>query len=302
MAHPANIAAYSGDPLLVERALSERAQEFGQAQRVPLYGDEITPEELASQLFTSSLFGERRLLVVRRADTLVRSSYLARQLEAGLPEDTALVVVGEKLRGPVVELAHDAQHFARPKGRTLRSLAKSLLEEEGITSYGFLVDLLVEACGKGSEQEEGTLRLQREVEKLSLWKGGALPKGRIPELLFSAQAAPYALLDALGSRDVAAALAEFRRLNTGTPEAFRLFFLVVTHIRTLLITRESMDRGQQPPGPAWLARRRAAQARHFDQEELIGLHMRLQELDLKIKTGRITPQAALTYFTLSLAT
>jgi len=287
--------------LLVERALSQRVHELGQAQRVPLFGDEISPEELSSQLFTASLFGEQRVLVVRRADTLVRSDYLAQKLEAGLPEDTALVFTGDKLRGPVVQLAQDAQHYARPKGRTLHALAKTLLEEADLPTHKFLVDLLVEACGKGTEQEKGTLRLLREVEKLSLWKGGTLPKEQIPELLYSAQVAPYALLDALGSRDVPTALAELRQLVTGTPEAFRLFFLVVTHIRTLLVTRACLDRSEQPPGPAWLARRRAAQARNFNQQELIELLARLQELDLMIKTGKFTAPAALTYFTLSLA-
>ncbi len=301
MAQPVHLAAYSGDPLLVERALRERLRKLGTAERIPLFGDELTPEELASQVLTPSLFGGERVLVVRRADALVRSSYLAQQLERGLSPDTALLFVGEQLRGPVVRLAQEAQHFARPKGRTLRSLAKALLEEEDLPTQAFLLDMLLEACGTGSDQEKGTLRLLREVEKLALWKGAALPKERIPELIYAAQAPPYPLLDALGARDVPAALAELRRLVTGTAEAFRLFFLVVTHVRTLLLTRAALDQGEQPPGPAWLARRRGAQAKNFSQPELIELLERLQELDLRIKTGRIGAPAALVHFTLSLA-
>ncbi|MFO8034426.1 MAG: hypothetical protein R6U88_04595 [Candidatus Bipolaricaulota bacterium] len=301
MADPVRLAAYSGDPLLVERALSQRLQELGEADRVPLFADELTPDELASQVLTPPLFGGQRALVVRRADTLVLSSYLAQRLERGLPPDTAVLFVGDKLRGPVVRIAEEAQHFARPKGRTLRSLAKSLLEEAGLPTYEFLLGMLVEACGRGSDQEKGTLRLLREVEKLAVWKGGTLSKERIPELIYAAQAPPYPLLDALGARDVPAALRELRRLVTGTPEAFRLFFLVVTHVRNLLVARAALDRGEQPPGPAWLARRRAAQASKFSQAELIGLLERLQELDLQIKTGRIGAPAALACFTLSLA-
>ncbi len=301
MAQPVRFAAYSGDPLLVERALAERLQALGPAERVPLFGDELTPAELSSQVLTPSLFGGERALVVRRADALVRSSYLAEQLKRGLPPDTVLLLVGEQLRGPVVRLAEEAQHFARPKGRTLRSLAKSLLEEAGLSPHAFLLDMLLEACGRGGDQEKGTLRLLREVEKLAVWKGATVPKERLAELLYAAQAPPYPLLDALGTRDVPAALAKLRRLVIGTPEAFRLFFLVVTHVRTLLLSRTALDRGEQPPGPTWLARRRAAQASNFSQAELIELLGRLQELDLRIKTGKISAPAALVYFTLSLA-
>ncbi len=301
MRQPARVAAYSGDPLLVERTLSQRLRELEGAERIPLFGDELTPEELASQVLTPSLFGGERALVVRRADALVRSSYLARRLEDGSPPDTAVLFVGEQLRGPVVRIAQDAQHFARPKGRALRAMAKTLLEEVGLPTPGYLVDLLVESCGSGSDQEKGTLRLLREVEKLALWKGGELPPEQVPKILYAAQAPPYALLDALGTCDVPAALAELRRLVGGTQEAFRLFFLVVTHVRTLLVTRAALDRGGQPPGPAWLARRRAAQAKNFTQDRLMELLQLLQQLDVRIKTGRITAPAALYTFTLSLA-
>ncbi len=292
-------AAYSGDPLLVERALVARLHALGPVERIPLHGDAYTAEELATEVMTSSLFGEPRALVVRHADDLVRSQRLAQVLADGLPPDTALFLLGSHLRGPVVRKAQEAEHFRPPKGRTLRALAKELLDEAGLPSHAVLLDLLLTACGSGKDQE--TLRLAREVEKLAVWKGEKLPKNALPQLVFAAQAPPFSLLDALGTRDVPTALAELRRLVRGTAEAFPLFFMVVGHVRNLLIVRDALDRGTQPPGEPWLARRRVAQAQHFTQQQLIELLESLQELDVKIKTGGISAPDALVYFTLSLA-
>lgn len=291
--------AYSGDPLLVERTLAARLRALTPVERMPLSGETYTAEELATEIMTPSLFGERRALVVRHADDLVRSQRLARTLADGLPPDTALFLVGHQLRGPVVREAQEAEHFRPPKGRTLRALAKELLEEAGLPAHAVLLDLLLTCCGSGRDQE--TLRLAREVEKLAVWKGEKLPRDALPQLVFAAQAQPFPLLDALGSRDVPTALAELRRLVRGTSEAFPLFFMVVGHVRNLLIVRDALDRGTEPPGEPWLVRRRIAQANRFTQQEIIELLEQLQELDVKIKSGGITAPDALVYFTLSLA-
>ncbi len=283
----------------MERALATRLRNLAPVERIPLAGDAYTPQELATEVMTPSLFGERRALVVRHADDLVRSQRLARALADGLPPDTALFLLGNHLRGPVVREAEEAEHFRPPKGRTLRALAKELLEEAGLPAHAVLLDLLLACCGSGKEQE--TLRLAREVEKLALWKGEKLPRDALPQLVFAAQAPPFPLLDALGSRDVPTALAELRRLVRGPAEAFPLFFMVVGHVRNLLIVRDALDRGTQPPGEPWLVRRRIAQANRFTQQELIELLEQLQELDVKIKSGGISAPDALVYFTLSLA-
>jgi len=286
---------YSGDSLAVERILSRRLAELGEVERVTLFGDQVELGELLSQLSAMGLFGGERALIVRRADSLASSERLAQALRDGPPPGTALFFLGEKLGGPLTRLAEEALHFPTPTGRELRALAGELLAEAGLPVHPFLVELLAEACGGD------TLRLAREVEKLSLWRGEKLSRSTIPQLLFFAEPTPYAFLDAVGERRLSAALAELKKLLVSGWDPFRLFFVLLAHVRTLLAARAAWEEDRRPAGPDWLVRRRLAQARRFSLKELVELLARLQELDVRIKTGRVTPEGALYLFTLSLA-
>lgn len=286
---------YWGDPLAVERAVAERLAELGGAERVVRFGDELSLGELLAELGTSGLFGGERALVIRRADPLARAEALAQALKSGPPPGTAVFFLGEDLRGPLARAAQEAMHFPSPTWRELRKLAAELLAQAGLPQKRQLVELLVEAC-RGD-----ALHLAREVEKLALWRERLPPEGELRRLVFSAEPTPYAFLDAIGERKLPQALAELKRLLSAGWDPFRLFFMLVSHLRALLAARAAWEDGRTPPGPEWLARRRLAQARRFSQRELIELLARLQELDLRIKTGALTPEGALWTFTLGLA-
>ncbi len=242
------------------------------------------------------LFGERRAIVVRRADKLVGEEQVAEAVGKGLPPGLALYFVGGALKGPVVRLAEEALSLPTPTGRALRALAVELLAEAGLPRPpATVVDLLVEASAGD------TLRLAREAEKLALWAGARLPRERLPELLFFSPGAPYGYLDAVGKGEVIAALAALKALLTAGWNPSALFFLLVGHVRALLIAWGASMAGRTPPGPPWLVRRRLEQARHWGEARLVGLLTSLQELDLRIKTGQLSPAAALHHFTLGLA-
>ncbi|MBC7093190.1 hypothetical protein H5T53_04185 [Candidatus Bipolaricaulota bacterium] len=289
------LGVYSGDPLAVERTLAQRLSALGPHQRVALFGDETCLGKLLDELGTQDLFGETKVVVVRRADALAHEPRLATAVARGLPPGTGLFLIGEKLTGPVTRVAEEVQHFPSPTGRALRELARELLVEAGLPTPAFLVDLLTEASGGD------TLRMAQEVAKLALWQGARLPRARLPELLFFSQPPPYAFLDAVGTREIARALAELAKLLRSGWNPVPLFFLLVSHIRSLLAAQAAASAGRKPPGPEWLVRRRLNQARLFGEPMLVRLLGRLQELDLAIKTGRLSPDVALYLFTLDLA-
>ncbi len=286
---------YSGDPLFVERTLARRLSELGEVERVTLFGDQLQLGQLLAELGTRGLFGTEKALVIRRADPIAGQARLAEALREGPPPGTALFILGQEIKGPLARLAEEAAHFPTPTGRALKRLAGELLEEAGIPPRPYLVELLVEAAGGD------TLRLAREVEKLSLWKDEPPPASEVPKLLFFAEPTPYGFLDALSERCVPACLAKLRQLLSSGWDPFRLFFLVISHVRALLSVRAAWEEGRRPPGPDWLIRKRLAQARRFSPLELIELLERLQELDLAIKTGALTPAWALQLFILALA-
>jgi len=279
---------YSGDPLLVERRLRERLSRLNQPRKVVCFGDEITPSRVLLEAKTADLFGEEKAVVVRRADPLRGERELARALAAGLPQGVAVFFLGEDLRGPLAEAAEEAEHFPRPSGKALRELCETLMREAGLPVHSFVVDLLVEAAGGD------TLRLAQEVEKFAIWKGGKLPRSRLPELCFFGQPQPFGLLGVLGERKEAfAALSKLLRARWN-PQA--LFYLVVSHIRALLATLSAEEAHGSLEGPDWLIRRRLLQAHRLGEAKLIQALCLLQELDLRIKLGELSPEDALQLF------
>lgn len=282
---------YSGDPLLVERHVRARLEAFGPARRITLFGDEITPKRLLLEIQTPDLFGEKRAVVVRWADPLRDERELLR-LRFGPPEGVAVFLLGEDLRGPLAEHAEEAQHFPRPTGRALHELCAALMEEAGLAVHPFVVELLVEASGRD------TLRLAQEIQKFALWKGGRLPRSRIPELCFFAQPQPYGFLDAVGGGDRGAALAALDKLLRARWNPQALFHLLVGHVRALLLALSAEAAGQTPEGPGWLARRRLRQAHQHGEARLIQALALLQELDLRLKLGEVEAEDALHLFIL----
>ncbi|HEU67922.1 MAG TPA: hypothetical protein ENN53_01665 [Candidatus Acetothermia bacterium] len=291
---PRRIVAYWGDPLLVERALARALAAWGPAQRVVLFGDDPCLDRLIGELGSADLFGEPRVIIVRRADRLVGEERLARVLAKELPPGVGLAFVGEALKGPVVRRAEEARFFPTPTGRALQALACELLAEADLPRLPFVVDLLLHAAAGDP------LRLAQEVAKLSLWKGERLPPDRLPRLLFFTLGTPYAYLDAVGKGEIPAALAELRTLLAAGANPLALFFALVGHVRALLAALAAMEDGREPAGPTWLVRRRLDQAKRWGEGRLVALLASLQELDLRIKTGQLSPEAALHQFTLSL--
>lgn len=282
---------YFGDPLLVERRLGERLSQLGPVRKVVFFGDEVTPSRLLLEVRTPDLFGEGRAVVVRWADPLRGDRELAQALRLGLPEGVALFFVGQDLRGPLAESAQEAEYFPHPAGKSFRELCESLLVEAGLAVHPFVVDLLVEATAGDA------LRLQREIEKFALWKGGRLPRSRIHELCFFGQPQPYEFFAALGEGK-RAALTAISKLFRARWNAQALFYLLVGHIRSLLAALTAAAAQEKIAGPEWLIRRRLAQARSFGEARLIqALHL-LQELDLRLKVGELTPEEAIELFIL----
>jgi len=279
----------------VERALARALEGWGPARRVVLFGDEPCIDRLLAELTSDDLFGEPRAIVVRRADKLMGEERLARAVAAGVPSNLALAFLGESLSGPVVRAADDALFLPTPTGRALRALASELLAEADLPRSAAVVEILVEASGGD------TLRLSQEVAKLAIWQRTTVPARELDDLVFAAQRPPYAYLDAVGARDTPTALAELRRLLTAGGNPSGLFFTLVAHLRSLLAAAGATAAGRTPPGPSWLVRRRLDQARRWGEARLVRGLASLQQLDVQIKTGQISPEAALHLFTLDLA-
>lgn len=293
---PIRFGVYSGEPFLAERMLKSRLAALGEVERVVVWGDEASAADVLEALGTDLLFqgAGTRAVVVRRADPLAGDQRLISALRGGPPQGVAVFFIGEEIKGPLAAAADEFIHFNKPTKGELQQLAVELMREAGLRVHGFVVDLLVEACGGDP------MRLAREVEKLSLWKGEKLRREAISELLYFAEPAPFGFLDGIGWRDALAALRELSQLLERGWDANRVFFLLVSQVRALIQARAALEGEPIPPGPDWLWRRRLQQAKNFTKKELLEHLSFLQELDLGIKTGRMDPVTALHLFTLRL--
>ncbi|HID08705.1 TPA: hypothetical protein EYP13_00580 [Candidatus Micrarchaeota archaeon] len=285
---------YSGDRFLAERALKRRIRELGDVEVVVLWGDEVGTQEVLEALGTPLPFGggSPRAVVVRRADPLSGDQRLIAALRGGPPEGVAVFFLGDEIKGPLATAADEFIHFNKPTKPELRELAIQLMQEAGLRVHGFVVDMLVEACGGDA------MRLAKEVEKLAIWKRGKLPRERIPELFYFAEPAPFGFLDGVGWMDLRRALTELSGLLSRGWDPMRIFHLLTAHVRQLVLAKAAEEGEPLPEGPEWLWRRRRQQAKGLKKKKLLEWLCLLQELDLAIKRGEVSPKVALYLFTL----
>ncbi|NOZ93663.1 MAG: hypothetical protein GXP47_02845 [Acidobacteria bacterium] len=182
----------SSDGYLLEEALEEQvhaaAELLGDAAVVDL-GAGVTPERLADEVVSGSLFDPRRVLLVRDIGSWLQApapvggsrdgrapdpAPLVSSLEAGIPEDVVLVMgawCGGKPRGPLVDLVRERGRFewvplpARPKPW-----------EDAVISAGEAATLR-----RILQKNQPELRLSPKAEELLFARLGFAPRQLIAE-------------------------------------------------------------------------------------------------------------------------
>jgi DNA polymerase-3 subunit delta len=109
----------------------------------------------------------------------------------------------------------------------------------------------------------------------------------------------FAMVDAIGGRQPRQALTMLHRLLSER-EPLSLFGMVVRQFRLLLLYKELHLENTAPAEIArslkiheFVVRKLAGQAKNFSLKALEDIYLRLVEIDERIKTGKISPEAAL---------
>lgn len=154
-------------------------------------------------------------------------------------------------------------------------------------------------------------RADNELVKLIAYVDGAKPITEADvELLtpYVAEANIFDMVDALAEGKGERAAALVRRLLNQQEEALGLFAMIVRQFRLLLLAKEHLTGGGAPSEIAktlgvhpYVAEKLAKQSRSFDLPTLERIYRALGEYDLKMKTGRITPELALDLLVAALA-
>lgn len=298
MTHP--VYLISGEEFLVDEALERVRSEVGGDALSEVTFDSATPVgEVLVALSTPSLFGDRRLIVIRDAHNLKRDQVeaIVAYLESPSPHSVLVLVASSpprhlvgavKQRGAVLSL--------EPlRGRRLVSWLK-----ERARTYELAVDdrgawALIDSVG--SELRE----LDAALQQISTRLGAGARAGADDVRRFFPRLADeriYAFTDAVGDRRLDLAMGTLRRLLDQGDEPLVLFGALTAHMRRMLVARSHAEQGARDIGdalglPDWRAQRLLRQVRSYKPEELVSAIDVLAGADVEMKGGDVPPEMAL---------
>jgi DNA polymerase III subunit delta len=280
------------------------------------HADTLTPESLVAAGASLSLFGGRRLILVRSvaaltaktADRLRDALAEARALPAGWPaEGTTVVLVasGTDAKAACLRILPDANRVdvRGPTGRAVVGWVRERARTAGVDVPPEAAQALVELIG------EDLTRLAAEIEKAALYAAG---DRRVSEEVVRALAGEtrtrqyWELTQALEEARRADALRLAAQLFASGDEPLVLLAWVVGYVRDLwrvLPASDVREAGRLLPRrrPDFAVERLAARARAVGIHGLTRAAARCFEVEQAIKTGARNPRALLTSLVADLA-
>jgi len=291
----------------VVRALRRLRDRVGDEATELLSAHETSGEDAVAACNALGLFTvERRLVVVedverwKAADLKALDDYVRAPAPA-----TVLVLVGSDVKrdsalAKAAAKAGEVLVYDLPKrGRKadLPRWVEAQLRERGVLIDPDAARALVELVGENAHELAG------EVDKLATWaEGERIGEREVAAFVPArAEAPPFDLTDAWGSRDVAGVLAASERLVERSGDANRDVFLrvaglVTSHVGRVRDCRRLNAEGVPPAAAAERLKRNRyyvqklyEQAGNFSEDELDGAIVRLARLDLALKGGSKLP-------------
>jgi DNA polymerase-3 subunit delta len=290
----------------VARALRRLRDRVGEEAVETLSAREADGEAAVAALNSLGLFGGTRLVLVEEAERWKAADVkaISAYLQAPAPA-TVLALVGDVKRDSPLGKAVAKRGQVLAYDISKRELPKWVLEQ--LHRRGAQADLeaartLVEVVGDDPDE------LATEVDKLATWAAGDAIGVAEVELLAAgrAETSIFALTDAWGRRDVAAALAASEAIlerseRPRRDEVPRLAGLLANHVARVRACHALAADGVRPRDAApklkmhpFAAEKAFAQAASFSAEELRSASIRLAELDHALKGGsRLAPDLEL---------
>ena len=293
----------------VERALRRLRNRVGEEATELLTAEETSGDDAVAACNALGLFAvERRLVVVSEVERWKADDLKALQgyLRSPAPT-TVLALVGNEVKkdsalakavakaGEI--LVYDVPTKTRGKKADLPRWVEAQLAERGVRIEPEAAREMVELVGENADE------LATEVDKLATWaQGERIGDREVADLVPArAEAPPFDLTDAWGTRDVAGAVAASERIVERSGDAVRDVLLRVTaqltsHVSRVRECRRLAAEGV-PPGAAadrmkrnrYYVQKLYGQAENFDDDELDDAIVALAHLDHSLKGGSKLP-------------
>lgn len=290
--------------------LRRRMGELGELNTVVLDGRTVTLDELRTACETPPFLADRRLVVVSGLLTRLGRGRERSLLEGvlrllqNLPPTTRLILVEEEDLPddhPVLVLAQEREdgyvrRFEPPSQEALPGWIRQRAQKHGGTIDPHAAAYLAELVGQD-------LRLlDQEIRKLVTYAGGrpVSTEDVAAMVPYVRQVVIFDLTDALGQRRGKDAMALLHRLLEGGENPMGVMGMIVRHFRLLIQTKDLRERGENAATVArllnlhpFVARKLYDQSANFTLPQLERVYRYLLDLDVAIKTGDLTPEAAL---------
>jgi DNA polymerase-3 subunit delta len=305
---PAYLLTGTDRPKVV-RALRRLRDRIGEDATELLSAHEVGGADVAAACNALGLFAtERRLVLVEHVEVWKPGEVEPVVAYLGSPSpETVLVVAGEGIKkdsplAKAVGRAGEVLVYDLPKRGSRADLpgwVRSQFAAAGVKVEPAVCRQLVELVGDDLDELAG------EVDKLLAWANGDAIGEHELELLVAprGEAAPFALTDAWGRRDVPAVLAASERLlaRAGVParDALPRIVGVLTSHVTRVAECQSLAAEGVPAREAagqlkknrFYVEKLYEQAANFNPDELRDAIVRLAELDLALKgASRLAPE------------
>jgi DNA polymerase III subunit delta len=259
-------------------------------------GKEATGAEISAEARAVPMMASHRLVVVDDADKLDAADWAALEGYLAAPAvETTLVFLAEKfdLRRSVFSRANKQKevHTAEPlTDRSLPAFVRSRAVERGVRLGPGADSAIATAVGADAAA------IDDAVVRLGLYTGpdGTAREEDVAEIVTAVrQRSVFELVDAIGGRKRADAVALLERLLAAREEPLRLLALLARHYRQLLTARIEVHRGAGEAEIAsrlgvhpFVAKKLAAQCGRFSGAELETALARLARADLDLKSSR----------------
>jgi len=259
-------------------------------------GKETDGAEISAEARAVPMMASHRLVVVDEADKLDAADWEALEGYLAAPAaQTTLVFVAEKfdLRRSVLSRASKRKevHAAEPlTEKGLPAFVRSRAEERGVRLGPGADSAIAAAIGPDAAA------IDDAVVRLGLFAGpdGTAREADVAEVVAAVrQRSVFELVDAIGSRRRAEAVALLERLLAAREEPLKLLALLARHYRQLLAARIETHRGAGEAELAsrlgvhpFVAKKLAAQCGRFSGAELETALARLARADLDLKSSR----------------
>ncbi len=302
----AKLVLYHGEPYQrgkdVKKVMEAWQERMASPELYKFEGNRLEPEELEQLLGGASLFSETKIIRVTQADELVGNDSFPEIIDRHPFKTEGLLLESESVKKntklyKAVDNKGKTKKFSEPSNsKEFRKYGSKILQENGVR--------LTPDARKWFFQvmEEDLLRVDREAEKLALYKENEeLSREQAKEVVWAGgKDKMFDFFDALFAGNTEEAIGMLEEMLAKGVEESKIFFMLAKEVRRLVKIQDLASNGASNKEISsktgiykWLVKKKRGQLSNFTADELEDLLHLLHQEDLKFKQGQTDIEDAL---------